>query len=234
MRQISALFAVLLISGSLAKANLPPATRPVKKAHAPVIVRITNRLYRVGTAMVDTSLHRVTVNGSLNMASGSVEYLAVTPRGKTYESVLRLFVQPLYLQVALYLAGMHAKNVISYQGQRKTPMGDPMVISVQWNDTLGHQHVVRAEELLKLEPGNRVMPHHAWVFTGSRVTTDGYLADLTGSIVAVWHDPTALIDNPLPTGSDDGWVVNSHVAPPQGTPVTVYFQAISKKGTTAR
>ncbi len=178
--------------------------------------------------MVDTALHRVTVNGEINMASGPVEYLGVTPRGKTYESLLRLYVQPLYLQVALYLAGLHSKNVLAYQGQHKTPQGDPMIITVQWTDSLGRKHITRAEDLLRLQPGNHLMPHHSWVFTGSRVTRNGYMADLTGSIIAVWHDPAALIDNPLPTGADDGWIVNTKLAPKQGTPVVVYFTATPK------
>ncbi len=226
MKRLAPLCILLTIVGVRPATCAPKPNVIPKKPPVPVVTRLTERLYRVGTAIVDTSLHKVTVNGEINMASGPVEYLAVTPRGKTYESLLRLNVQPLYLQVALYLAGLHSRNVLSYQGQHKIPKGDPMTITVEWHDAFGRRHTVRAEDLLRLQPGNHIMPHHYWVFTGSRVSTNGYLADLTGSIIAVWHDPAALIDNPLPTGADDGWVVNTKLTPRQGTPVTVYFTAV--------
>ncbi len=201
------------------------ASPPAAKKEKPPIVRITSRLYRIGTVLVDTAAHTVTVQGSINMSAGPVEYAAVTPRGKTYESLLRLNVQPLYLQVALLLAGLKPHNVLQYQGQHKTPQGAPLTLTVHWHDYLGAPRTARVEDFLLLEPGSRPMPHHNWVFTGSRILPQGFEADLCGSLIAVYHDPAALIDNPLPAGSSNGWVVNPHTTPRQFTPITLVIHA---------
>lgn len=199
---------------------------PEKPSVKSPIVRITSHVYRIGTLIVDTASRTVTAPGSINMDKGSVEYLAVTPRGKTYESFLRLDVQPMYLNLALILIGCKSKNVLQYQGQNKTPEGAPVTITVHWHNKLGIAKEARAEDFLTLMPGNHPMPLHPWVFTGSRILPQGYEADMVGSLVAIWHDPAAVMDNPLPTGADDGWVVNTARTPPQFTPIHVVFKAV--------
>ena len=42
---------------------------------------------------------------------------------------------------------------------------------------------------------NRDVPTLHWVFTGSLVRNGRLAAQVTGSIVAIFHDPVALIDN---------------------------------------
>lgn len=101
------------------QASPPPANPPTPKASAAKaapIEKITDNLYRLGTLLIDMKAHTLTCPGEINMDSGDVEYLAVTPMGKTYESLLRLNVRPLYLQVGLLLLGLEPKNVLRYQG----------------------------------------------------------------------------------------------------------------------
>lgn len=159
------------------------------------------------------------------MDAGDVEYLAVTPSGKTYESLLRLNVRPLYLQVALLLIGLEPKNILRYQGDPTQPQGAPVDILVRWEDNRGLEHEVHAEELLAEGPKNKPMPRHHWVFTGSRILPEGFEADLCGSLVAIWHDPAAILDNPMRETQND-WIVNSATTPRRGTPVRVLFKAI--------
>jgi hypothetical protein len=45
---------------------------------------------------------------------------------------------------------------------------------------------------------------------------------MEGSIIAIYHDPAALIDNASEGGeSDKVWFVREGASPPVGTPVTV-------------
>ena len=71
------------------------------------------------------------------------------------------------------------------------------------------------------------MPLHDWVFTGSRILPQGFEADLQKSLVAVWHDPAAILDNPLPGGANNAYVVNAKRVPRQGTPIEFVIKAVS-------
>lgn len=207
----------------------PCTAGAAQKDKTPQVEKITDSLYRVGKAIVDTRARTVTCTGEINMDAGSIEYLAVTPNGKTHESLLRIDIRPLHLQVALLLLGLEAHNVLKVQGEKKTPEGDPTEILVRWKDRDGKTVEFRAEDLIQEMPKGRPMPRTQWVFTGSRILKEGFEADMSGSLVAVWHDPAALLDNPLPGGSNNAYVVNSKRTPKHGTAVEFVIKAVEKK-----
>jgi hypothetical protein len=206
----------LLFCGGVAHAR---QTAPVE--------RITDHLVRIGKLLVDTQARTITCPAEINMDSGSVEYLAVAPQGKTHESLLRVDVRPLHLQVALLMLDLTPKNVLKVQGDRATPQGAPVEILVRWRDSQGKQQEVRAESLLVEDrPGSKkAMPAHIWVFTGSRIIKEGFEADLEKSLVAIWHDPAAILDNPLASGGVNDWVVNAARTPKRGTAVEMVIKA---------
>jgi hypothetical protein len=191
----------------------------------PPVEKITDHIYRVGAALVNTQARTVTCRGEINMDNGAIEYLAVAPRGKLHESLLRLDVRPLHLQVALLLLDLEPKNVLKEQGDRATPQGDPVELFVRWRDKKGAQQEVRAEALISEMPGNKSMPEHRWVFTGSRVVKAGFEADISRSLIAVWHDPAAILDNPLPGGAKNAYVVNEKRTPRRGTAIEFVLKA---------
>lgn len=190
----------------------------------PTVERITENVYRVGKALVDTRARTVTCPGQINMDEGAIEYLAVAPRGKTHESLLLVDVRPLHLQLALLLLDLEPKNVLTRQGDKTTPQGAPVLLTVRWHDAQGNTKEARAEELVSEMPADRPMPTHAWVFTGSRVVSGGFEADLQKSLIAVWHDPAAILDNPLPGGANNAYVVNHRRAPRRGTAIELIFK----------
>lgn len=213
----------LLPPASLSQQSGKPAdTRP------PVVERITDHLYRIGAAMVDTQARTVTCPGVINMNDGPIEYLAVAPNGKLHESLLRVDVRPLHLQVALLMLDLEPKNVLKQQGEKTTPQGDPVELHIRWRDAQGAQKDVRAEDLIQEMPGSKPMPPHNWVFTGSRILKEvGFEADVARSLVAVWHDPAAILDNPLPGGANNAYVVNSKRTPKPGTAVDFVLKAVN-------
>lgn len=207
--------------------------RAQKPAERSPVEQITDHVYRIGATTVDTQARTVTCHGVINMDAGAIEYLAVAPNGKTHESLLRIDARPLHIQVALLLLNLEPKNVLKYQGDRTTPQGDPVEIHIRWQDTAGNAHDVRAEDLISQMPNNKPMPPHNWVFTGSRIVKEGFQADLEKSLVAVWHDPVAILDNPLPGGGDNAYVVNTKRTPPRNTAVEVVLKAVNPPATGA-
>ncbi len=64
------------------------------------------------------------------------------------------------------------------------------------------------------------MKHIDWIFTGSRTANGIFTAQAVGTLITTFHDPDAIIDNPLPEGADDMvYIVNAQVVPPKGTAI---------------
>ena len=207
--------------------GIPAQQKPKKSDNRPPqIEKITEHTFRVGKALVDTQARTLTCNGEINMDEGAIEYLAVAPGGKTHESLLRIDVRPLHLQLALLMLDLEPKNVLTHQGDKNTPQGDPVELWIRWRDNGGKQVEARAEELVIEASHSRPMPPHNWVFTGSRILKQGFEADLEKSLVAVWHDPAAILDNPLPGGGDNGYLVNSKRTPKRGTRIELIAKAV--------
>ncbi len=196
----------------------PPLSAQARKS-IPPIERVTDNLYRIGKVLVDTEARTVSCRGVVNMDSGAIEYLAVGSGGKLHESLLRLDVRPIHLQIGLMLLGLEPKQRLKSQGDPLTPQGTRVQIKVRWIDLSGRREESAAEKWIVVMPGERFMGEIPWVFTGSRILKSGFEADTSRSIAAVWHDPAAIIDNALKSGADNSCFVNSHVVPKRGTTV---------------
>lgn len=219
------MLAVLWVSHGFAQKPKPSS----KANRPPVAERITDNVYRVGGATIDTKARTVTIAGEVNMDEGGIEYLAVAPGGKTHESLLKLNVRPLHFQVALLMLELEPKNVLKTQGERTTPQGDLVELRVRWRDKDGNLQTVPAETLV-LEKDNRPLSMGVWVFVGSRILKQGFQADLEKSLVAVWHDPAAIIDNPRPDGAINFHLVNSKRCPKRGTKIEFIVAAAKTSG----
>jgi len=214
----------LVVCGALPA--LPQAAEPKLPPDAE---KIGEDLYRVGKAKVDLKARTVTCTGTLNMRRGTIEYLAVAPGGKLHESVLSVDVRPLHLQISLILLGLEPKGGLRYQGDTQAPQGAAVELWASWQRD-GRTVKVRAEELVwdvvKKRPMAAPARGKTWVFSGSRVDADGFVADRELSLVGTYRDPAAILNNALETGSDDAaYKVNERIAPPVGTPITLTVSA---------
>ncbi len=203
----------------------PPAP---KKEKPPVVEKITDNVYRIGKVTLDSQARTITCSGEINMAYGGVEYLAVAPGGKTHESLLLVNVRPLHLQVALLLLGLEPKNVLERQGENRKPEGDPVTIWVRWRKANGDMQEVRAEDLVLRMPSKTTMPHVGWVFTGSRVLKEGFEADFAKSLIAIWHDPAAILDIPSVDEAENSFMVHTARVPKRRTRIELVIKAPQK------
>jgi len=204
----------------------PPVKSPAGKQQKPVLRRIAKNAYRVGDVTVDTKQRTVTFPARVNLREGVLEVLICTEYGKTHESLLSTKVDPLHLNVALLLLGLEGGHAVRYQGDSTKPVGSPVEIWFKVKNEESDK-LVRAEEWVYNTHKKRPMLHTTWVYVGSVLTKDGFMAQRAGQIVTTFHDPFTLIDNPLPGGGDDTvYVPNAKVLPPIETQVTVSIKAV--------
>ena len=219
----------LLITFPKAICEVQSTTDTQGQTPSPEAVRLGENLYRIGRVAVDTKKREVTIRGWVNMNDGLIEYLACSAGGKLHESVLVLDTKPIHLQVALILLGLEAKGDFEFQGDPRLPKGDPVEIWVNWKEN-GKEKLVRAEEMIYNLKEDKLVPQTHWVFTGSMIYQGRYIAEIEKSLIATYHDPAAIINNPLPEGIDDTFYkVNSTLVPKRGTPITLTIKAIGNR-----
>lgn len=201
----------------------PAAPQAAGQGLPPDAEKIGEDRYRLGKVTVDLKAKTVTCGGKVNMAKGVIEYFAVAPQGKLHESVLSLDVRPLHLQLGLILLGLEPKGGLRYQGDTQVPKGAPVQVFTSWQRN-GKPVKVHAEEMIWDVVKKRPMDRNAWVFSGSAIDQAGFVADRELSLIATYRDPAAIVNNVLPTGSDDTFYkVNERIVPRWDTPVTVTF-----------
>ena len=199
-----------------------------ESAQSTPIVKLSPNKYKIGNIFMDAKKRQLKLPGWVNMEKGVVELLACSPGGKRHESVLVLDIVPYHLQVSLLLLGLNYGANLQYQGDPNTPQGDSVEVWVRWKFNKEEQ-LVRGEDLIYDLVGKKTMNHTHWIFSGSRIVNGTFMADMEGSLVTTYHDPFTIIDNPLPSGSNDElYVVNEKLVPPKDTPVEIILKAISK------
>lgn len=220
----TALFCVVSIFPCLQSSDTIPAERYIDTAFQ----AIGPNLYALGNVTVNSQTGEIRIPGRVNMSRGLIEYLATTPYGKTHEAVLTLNTRPMHLQLALLLLGIEPGGNIAFQGDTTIPVGDLVSIHVEWlrgSDTVRHL----ASDLVSDYTGGMTMSETDWVFTGSIVVQDGIAADVSGSLIATYSDPEAILNNPLEGRVDDEvYGANEEVLPDPDTPVLMIITASKK------
>lgn len=185
--------------------------------------------YRIGEIVLNKANKSVTFPAIANMNKGLLEYLLVRDGGKTHESLLRTTVEPYNLHLACLLVGMEGTNApLAFQGDTAAPKGQAVEILLQLKGEDGKLKTVSPEAWMVhvVDDMKRDVPKLRWVYTGSAVQNGRFVAQVGGSIVALYHDPAAMVDNASPGGeSDKIWFVREEAAPSVGTPVMVTIRS---------
>ena len=158
-------------------------------------------------------------------ASSPLEYLAVTDYGKVHESLFRVRCEPQKLMLGLILFGLEPRPEVTFQGQAVALTGPRVAIEAEWDEGASRRRC-RVEDLVidvrlgaAMErvgfafTGSRFVPNPAARRPGSTAPKELLTATSTGSLVALYHDPEAVLDNPLVSGGDIPLVVPSFRLP---------------------
>jgi hypothetical protein len=100
-----------------------------------------------------------------------------------------------------------------------------MVITIV--DKTGKSISIRPQEWLATMQEMKPVPVRSFslVYTGSMINEGRFMAQAEGSMIALYHDPVAIIDNSSPGGEiNNHWAVREGLVPPVGTPVTVIIK----------
>ena len=197
--------------------------------------------FTVGKITVDKRARTVRCPATVNMAEGVLEYLLVTDKGKTHESLLATSVSPYQLNIAMLLLGARPTpeianlppDQLTASTLKSAPelTGDNVDVFISWKDG-GDSQQVRAEEWIDNLAAKAPMTAGPWIYTGSAIYQKRFLAQEEGSIVAMVTDPAALINNPRDGNRDDtNWSARKGTVPAAGTTVEIIFQLLSNPPT---
>jgi hypothetical protein len=191
-------------------------------------------IVEIGQVRLDQRKRCITLPATLDRDKGPMEYFLVTTYGKTHESILATKAEPYHVHLAMLLLGADAAGNGAFPGSptngvpgpvvhpsRDALPGNKVAISVKWN-ALGSEVEHSAEDLVFKSDAQAVMEHGPWVYNGSVIMHNQFLAQMDGSIVSLVTDPVALINN-VGTGHDNDmiWQPNAANLPPRGVPVEV-------------
>ena len=223
-KRISVVVSCLLILSSFAPISAQEFSSETpsgpKSLEPSPIQKIGPGVFRLGEIQIHKGARNVTFPAKVNMDKGLLEYLLVQSGGKTHESLLRTEVDPYYLNIALLLLGFEGTNMpLTEQGTAETPKGEAVEINIIYREGDKNRKVAAGAWVAKRDGEKEKSLSMKWIYTGSEVMQGTLLAQAQGSIVAIYHDPAALIDNATPGGeSDEIWFVKEGVVPPAGTP----------------
>jgi hypothetical protein len=203
-----------LISFAVAQQN--PAKKP-SSTSPPVVKKLGENLAQVGNITVNTQKKELSVQGKvLPLHSSSLpkpmpgekptppplktlEYLATSRDGmKAYESALELDTDATTFNFACIMIGLEKSNAVLPKGHfdPTSTKGDLVEIWVEW---AGHK--IRAEEMLYDETSKSIPQVGAWIYTGSKILSDGrFMAEMDGTIIGFVHDPDTIIESSIGAG----------------------------------
>ena len=183
-----------------------------------ILQKINEDIYEIDEIIINKKTVEISFPVEFNMEKGVIEYMLCGKFGKLHESILKTSIEPSYLQVALLLLGFECGQNLDFQRQEKIPKGDSIDIYIEWFDSLNVKKTFRIEELASISQTNITMNITHWTFLGSKLIEGVFQADNDESIISVCHDPYAIIDIPLQTGSKLFYYkVNSKIVPLKGT-----------------
>lgn len=210
--------------GQAPRPPMGPESEPPIGMHAPafpLVERVGDGVFRIGKVTLDKKQRHLSFPATVNQTRGLLEYILVRTGGKTHESLLRTDAEPYDIQLAFLLLNLSGTDrPIAHQGARETPTGDAVRISIRHGDgitTAPEQWLTQISNDAKRD----VAPLD-WLFTGSLISEGRFMAQVEGSVIALFHDPFAILDHASKDGESDRiWHAREDAMPPVGTPVTL-------------
>jgi hypothetical protein len=193
VRVTAAIAGVSFVAATSAFAqSAPPAT-----SSPAAVERIGPNQLRIGNVNVDLSRREISVTGKVNMVM-TLEFLAGTMGGnKGYETALELETDAVRFNTACLLIGLDPAHAVRPERHfdPRPPAGDPVEITVSWDDN-GSRRTVDGAQLLYDRQKDRTLEGSRWVYTGSTIIPNGpFMAEQDGVLIGFVHTPAPLIEN---------------------------------------
>jgi len=164
---------------------------------------------------------------------GVLEYVAACQGGKVYESLFILQPKPEEILAATQQLGLTRGKAAwdDEAGKHHMPQGQPVTLWVRWKAN-GKENLRRVEDFVCDATGKETMPHCNWTYIGSEIVQDPATGKrvpqvaIVKNIVSLHHeDPGVLIQNPLPSATDQSkHHANKALLPKEGTSITLIIE----------
>ena len=204
------------------------ASEDENKSNFPAMQKISDSTYLFGQVIIDQKERFLEFNATTNQTNGLIEYALVHEDGKTHESLFRTKVRPQIIHACLLLLKIPVeerffKNLWSEEPQEIDFRKSSIVTEVFWEQN--GTTVTKSLENLALNSKNQKnLQEGVFIFTGSKKIEDTYLAEMSGSIIAVYADEEAVINSSdHDSNNDDVWLANAKEMPELEVPVKVRF-----------
>jgi hypothetical protein len=199
----------------------------------PEIVKIEEGKYEFGDIIINRNQRSITIPAVSNQRNGLVEYGLVHEEGKIHESLFRTKVRPQIFHTSLLLLkfkpvdsffdNLWSDNPIEIDYSDKC-----FEILVNW-EVKGKKRQAKLEDLSINQARKSPINQKSFIFTGSRIVAGTFLAESTGSILAIYADDNAIINNShYDSTNDDVWIANKNEMPPLEIPVIIRFHLPTK------
>ena len=221
-----------------APAPAPPSSKPADSpqpdaASAPAIKSLGGPRYELNGICFNEDTRAITLHATVNMTEGLLEYALVHEAGKVHESLLSTPISAYDLNVVLLLLNYQPSATFFDTSDKaagavlvKNPKIEApakLLVTLEWKDPAGKSQSTRLESLLLNLDQKAPATPGPFIYTGSMLMEDGvFMAKETGSILALYADAAALLNNPRQGNeNDDSWLADKSKVPPKGTAVTV-------------
>lgn len=194
----------------------------------PEIIKISDGIYQFGDILIDRKSNTIEIPAITNQISGLVEYGIVHEDGKIHESLFRTKIRPQILHTSLLL--LKAKPVASFfenlwSDEPKVVNYDNYCFDIFVNWEMNGTKFNKTFEKLSINQNRKQsVEKKSFIFTGSRVIEGTFLAETSGSILAIYADDNAILNNSdYDSANDDVWIANKEEMPPLELPVMIRF-----------
>jgi len=191
------------------------------------VVRLPDGRLQIGPLVIDADRGSLEIPGKVNMTQGIIEVLACAPWGKAHESLFVVDAEPYLVQIGLLLLWDLPPGAVGTTWQKLSeerefiPKGPELTIRVGWRDEHGKERSEAVDRWI-CSPKKHSGPKTTWVFTGSVLGEEGFVAQSMGNIVVTYRDPAAIVNNGAPSSTNDEvYGICPDKVPAVGTPVTL-------------
>ena len=198
----------------------------------PEISEIGPGRYQFGDILIDQNNREFLFPGICNQISGLVEYALVHEDGKVHESLFRTKVRPRFVHACFLLLKEKPEtrffkildgNVSEWTNLRR------IELSIIWEQNNTY-HEKPLSSMVINQTDNRELASKSFVFSGSSTIEGQYLAEMDGSIIAVYHDFRAVLNSmDKHSNSDEVWIAHQIAMPPKGHPVRIRLKLPKKE-----
>jgi len=194
----------------------------------PEIKKEGDGVYRFGKVLIDRKAKTISLPAVSNQVNGLIEYGVVHESGKIHESLFRTPVRPQIIHTSLLLlkfkpAKGFFENLWAEKPRKIDYSSHRVSITVSW-ELNGTAQELKIEQLALNQKNNQPMSSDSLVFTGSKFIEGTFMAESSGSILAVYADEDSILNSTdHDSNNDDVWYANKSKMPPLECPVIIRF-----------